>query len=102
MKRGYVDVPEGQVHYRAEGSGDAIILLHMASSSSGEYSRVIPFLAKTYHAIAMDFLGFGESAPAPPAGLYISRAKLNTLILERELMGGERMNRESFDSREHK
>ncbi|MFC1917283.1 alpha/beta fold hydrolase [Chloroflexota bacterium] len=65
MKRAYVDVPEGQVHYRTEGSGKVILLLHMAVSSSDEYTRVIPFLSKTYCDIALDFLGCGESDPAP-------------------------------------
>lgn len=65
MKRAYVDVPEGQVHYRTEGRGKVIFLLHMAGSSSNEYSRVIPFLSKSYRVIAMDYLGFGESDPAP-------------------------------------
>jgi len=46
MKRAYTDIPEGQVHYRIEGSGDVILLLHAGVTSSDEYSRVIPFLAK--------------------------------------------------------
>jgi pimeloyl-ACP methyl ester carboxylesterase len=65
MKRAYADIPEGQIHYRGEGSGDPILLLHAAVTSSDEYTRVIPFLSKTYHAIAMDFLGNGDSDPAP-------------------------------------
>jgi len=88
MKRRYVDVSEGQVHYRTEGSGDAIILLHMASSSSGEYSRVILFLSKTHRAIAMDFLGFGESDPAPREYLVEDHAQtvlnvMDTLSIEK-------------------
>jgi len=65
MKRGYTDVPEGQIHYRTEGSGESILLLHMAAASSDEYTRVIHYLSKTYRAIAMDFLGYGESDKAP-------------------------------------
>ena len=65
MKRAYVDVPEGQVHYRTEGSGKVIFLLHMAGTSSDEYRRVMPFLSESYRVIAMDYLGFGESDPAP-------------------------------------
>ena len=65
MKRAYVDVPEGQIHYRTEGSGEPLLLLHMADSSSDEYKRVIPFLSKSYRAIAMDYLGFGESDKPP-------------------------------------
>jgi len=65
MKRAYADIPEGQIHYRVEGRGNPILLLHAAVTSSDEYTRVIPFLSKTYHAIAMDFLGNGDSDPAP-------------------------------------
>ena len=65
MKRAYADIPEGQIHYRIEGSGEPVLLLHAAVTSSGEYTRVIPFLSKTYCAIAMDFLGNGDSDPAP-------------------------------------
>jgi pimeloyl-ACP methyl ester carboxylesterase len=65
MKRAYADIPEGQIHYRIKGSGDPVLLLHAAVTSSDEYTRVIPFLSKTYRTIAMDFMGNGDSDPAP-------------------------------------
>ena len=65
MKKQYADTPEGQVHYRIEGNGEPILLLHASVSSSDEYAKVIPFLSKNYCAIAMDFLGNGNSDPAP-------------------------------------
>ena len=65
MKRAYADTREGQIHYRIEGNGEPILLLHMAEASSDEYTRVIPFLSKKYCAIAMDFLGHGESDNPP-------------------------------------
>ena len=65
MKRAYVDIPEGQIHYRIEGKGEPLLLLHSAVGSSDEYSRAIPFLSKKYCAIAMDYLGHGKSDPAP-------------------------------------
>jgi len=65
MKRGFVDIPEGQMHYRTEGEGEPIILLHMSVSSSDEFTRAMHYLAKSYRAIAPDFLGSGESDPAP-------------------------------------
>jgi Predicted hydrolases or acyltransferases (alpha/beta hydrolase superfamily) len=61
MKRAYADIPEGQIHYRIEGAGEVTLLLHAGVTSSDEYSRVIPFLSKNYCAIAMDFLGNGDS-----------------------------------------
>ena len=65
MKRAYAEIPEGQMHYRIEGEGEPILLLHMAVSSSDEFSRVIPFLTPKYRAIALDFLGAGDSDPSP-------------------------------------
>ena len=34
MKKAYADIPEGQMHYRYEGEGEPILLLHMAVASS--------------------------------------------------------------------
>ena len=48
MKRAYADIPEGQIHYRYEGKGEPILLLHAAVGSSDEFKKVIPFLSKTY------------------------------------------------------
>jgi pimeloyl-ACP methyl ester carboxylesterase len=65
MKKAYADTREGQIHYRIEGKGKPILLLHMAEASSDEYTRVLPFLSKKYCAIAIDFLGNGESDKPP-------------------------------------
>jgi len=65
MKRCYVDIPEGQVHYRTEGSGEPILLLHQTPSSSNNYAGVIPILAQKYRVIAMDTLGYGDSDKPP-------------------------------------
>jgi pimeloyl-ACP methyl ester carboxylesterase len=65
MKRGYADIPEGQVHYRFDGKGDPIVLIHQTPSSSDEYSLVVPLLAKNHRVIAPDTLGFGMSDPPP-------------------------------------
>ncbi len=65
MKLAYGDVTEGQIHYRTEGGGEPVLLLHSAGHSSTEYIKVIPFLSKAYRAVAMDFLGYGDSDMAP-------------------------------------
>ena len=65
MKKAYADIPEGQIHYRIEGSGETILLLHAGVNSSDEFTRAMPFLSKSYCAVAMDFLGHGESDDAP-------------------------------------
>ena len=63
MRRFYADIPEGQMHYRAAGTGEEnVILLHMSGSSSEEYEGVGDLLAECgYHVYAPDLLGFGSS-----------------------------------------
>ena len=65
VKRGFVDTPDGQVHYRAAGvaGGDALplICLHQSPSSSLTYQEVLPLLGETRRVIALDTPGFGES-----------------------------------------
>ncbi|MGA9695091.1 MAG: alpha/beta hydrolase [Dehalococcoidales bacterium] len=69
MKRGYIDTPEGQVHYREEGTGEPLLLLHKAGLSSDEFTEMLPFLGKKYRAVAMDALGYGNTEmPVPEPG----------------------------------
>jgi pimeloyl-ACP methyl ester carboxylesterase len=75
MKKAYADVPEGQIHYRFEGNGESVLLLHPGVGSSGAFTRVIPFLSQTYRAIAIDFLGNGDSDPAPYPYRMIDHAR---------------------------
>lgn len=70
MKRAYVDIPEGQIHYRTDGSGEPLLLLHRTPSSSDEYSLMILALAKSYRVIAMDTIGYGIS-DSPHSGVTI-------------------------------
>lgn len=65
MRKGYVDIPEGQLHYRSDGSGENLLLLHQAPMSSEEYEGVLPLLAAHYHAIAIDLPGHGNSDDPP-------------------------------------
>jgi len=81
MKRAYVDIPEGQMHYRHAGAGSAnVILLHMSGSSSDEYEQTGDLLAQQgYRVFAMDLLGFGSS-DRPPR--YYSLAEHANTVLE--------------------
>lgn len=65
MRRGYVDVEFGQLHYREVGEGPPLVLLHKTPSSSIQYSRVMPLLGERYRCIALDTPGFGMSDPFP-------------------------------------
>ncbi len=61
VRRAYADIPEGQIHYQTEGSGETIILLHQTPLSSDEYSDMISILGKSYRVVAMDTPGYGNS-----------------------------------------
>jgi len=65
MKRAFAEIPEGQVFYRTDGSGEPVLLLHQSPSSSEEYLEVIPYLASNFRAIAMDTPGYGLSDDPP-------------------------------------
>jgi pimeloyl-ACP methyl ester carboxylesterase len=65
MKKGYVNIPEGQIHYRTEGSGPPLLLFHMAPMSSEEFNDLIPLLSGKYQVVAPDLPGHGESSDPP-------------------------------------
>jgi pimeloyl-ACP methyl ester carboxylesterase len=67
MRRGYVDVGRGQLHYRSAGTGpNTVVLLHQTASSGAMYEGFVDtFLAGPdggdYRFIAFDTPGFGHS-----------------------------------------
>lgn len=64
MKKGYVDTPEGQVHFRRAGdSGPLVICLHESPVSSWEFEKALPLLGTRCRAIALDTPGYGLSDP---------------------------------------
>jgi pimeloyl-ACP methyl ester carboxylesterase len=65
MKRGYVDTPQGQIHYTTAGEGQPLLLLHQTGSSR-QYWKLMPLLARRYRTFAPDNLGSGNSDPLPP------------------------------------
>ena len=63
IKRRYVDLPHGQLHFRELGSGPPLVLLHKTPSSSIQYARAMPLLAERFRTLALDTPGFGMSDP---------------------------------------
>jgi pimeloyl-ACP methyl ester carboxylesterase len=61
MRRGYVDTKAGQIHYREEGQGQPLLLIHQALRSSLEYRLVVPLLADKWRVISVDLAGYGDS-----------------------------------------
>jgi pimeloyl-ACP methyl ester carboxylesterase len=66
MKRGYVDAPWGQIHYRQAGSGPAVLLYPNRPRSSVIYSRLAGLLAAHCRVLIIDPPGFGGSDPLTP------------------------------------
>ena len=65
VRKGFVDVPSGQVHYRAAGYGPPVVLLHDSPRSSVMHHEMLQELAGEFTAIAIDTPGYGHSTPLP-------------------------------------
>lgn len=65
VRRGYVDVPFGQVHYRVAGLGPPVVLLHDSPRSSAMHEALLDSLGDEFTAIALDTPGYGSSSPLP-------------------------------------
>ncbi len=84
VRRGFVDVPEGQIHYRMAGSGPGVplVLLHGAPASSYVLAPMVAEFGKTRPTYALDALGMGDSSPPavdnPDTAVY-ARAVLAAL-----------------------
>ena len=65
VRRGYVNVSFGQVHYRYAGKPSApiVVLLHQTPSSSVMYEPLMCALRKQFRLIAPDTPGMGQSDP---------------------------------------
>ena len=66
MRKAYVDGPGGQIHYREEGDGEPLLLLHQTASSSQQFLAAFPHLVRGgRRVIAMDTPGYGMSDLPP-------------------------------------
>ncbi|WP_194916643.1 alpha/beta fold hydrolase [Catenulispora rubra] len=63
VRRGYVGVPTGQIHFAQAGTGTPVLMLHQTPRSWTEFQYVLPLLGRDRRAIAMDTLGYGASSP---------------------------------------
>jgi pimeloyl-ACP methyl ester carboxylesterase len=53
------------IHYRDQGSGVPVVLVHSGGLSSRQWTRMTTRLVGTHRVIAPDLLGVGESDPVP-------------------------------------
>ncbi len=63
IRKGFVNVGGGQVHYRAAGSGPPIIFLHDSPRSSVLHVPQLKEFSDRFTCIAIDTPGYGNSTP---------------------------------------
>lgn len=81
IKQGYIDTPQGQIHYWTAGKGEPFLLIHQSSSSVEEYAGMVPFLADTYKLISFDWPGHGNSDdPDQELGVEAYTASAKTVL----------------------
>jgi haloalkane dehalogenase len=64
LRRGFLDLPTGQAHYRSASADPrlpCLLMLHQSPLSSRTYGRLLPLLAGTVRAFALDTPGYGAS-----------------------------------------
>jgi pimeloyl-ACP methyl ester carboxylesterase len=69
VRMGTIEVEGLNIFYREAGQpgNPQLILLHGFPASSHQYRHLMPVLADTFHVIAMDYPGFGNSDMPDPA-----------------------------------
>ncbi|WP_419814510.1 alpha/beta fold hydrolase [Glacieibacterium sp.] len=63
IKRGFADLPHGQMHYRHAGEGAPLLTLHASPGSSRQMLGLIGEFAKSHRVLAPDTPGNGDSEP---------------------------------------
>jgi len=84
LKKAYIDIGEGQLHYRYCGvdkSKPPLVMLHQTASSSQMFERVMENLFNEFKLIAPDTPGFGQSFPPAqhPTVNYYSQTMFEAL-----------------------
>ncbi|MBX3594359.1 alpha/beta hydrolase [Sphingomonas sp.] len=82
-RRGYLDGPCGQIHYRSHGDGPVVLLVHQAPWASIQFRHVLPAIAALgRRAIAIDLPGHGMSDPPAQPGIGIYAEALAAAIAQ--------------------
>jgi pimeloyl-ACP methyl ester carboxylesterase len=92
-----IETSAGAISAMEAGSGDPVILIHGLGATKASFLPTLAALAPSYHAIAIDLPGFGDSDKpfnAPYHAPYFAQsvvALLDALELERAHVGGNSM-----------
>jgi pimeloyl-ACP methyl ester carboxylesterase len=93
----FVEIEGMRIHYRDEGAGPALVLLHGFGSSLYTWDGWVRQLAGTRRLIRLDLPGFGLTGPAPDGDYRAERyvrvvaALLDSLRVERTDIAGNSM-----------
>ena len=69
IRRGFLDIAEGQIHFRAAGREPAqsekplLVMFHGAPGSSKQFERLVLAMASVRPVMALDTMGMGDSSP---------------------------------------
>jgi pimeloyl-ACP methyl ester carboxylesterase/quercetin dioxygenase-like cupin family protein len=85
--------PADRVGLRVEGHGPPVVLLHSSMSSKSQWRELIESLRGSYRLIAIDLLGYGESAmPGDDSYSLADEVSLVEAVLARELRADEQFH----------
>lgn len=65
IRKGFVAVPHGEIHFRYAGRGPTVVLLHDSPRSSVLHLQNLEWLSDEFTVIALDSPGYGSSTPLP-------------------------------------
>ena len=76
MKRAYVDIPEGTLHYLTAGDGPPLLIMHPATAGAVHFADIVPILGTKFRAMALDNFGHGYSGPPPVPSTIVDGARI--------------------------
>jgi pimeloyl-ACP methyl ester carboxylesterase len=68
------------IHYVEAGDGEPVLLIPGAFSTYRDWNRIIPFLAKQYRLLAIDYLGVGDSDKPRSGAGYTIEAQADLMV----------------------
>lgn len=89
----FVSINGARIHYRIDGSGPPVLLIHGLGAFLESWSWTVPALRDRYTTIAFDFPGFGLSDPlddaySPGGAAEFTLALMDALAVRRAVLVG--------------
>lgn len=86
----FVRVGSGLVHVETAGEGEPVVLLHGFGGSTYSYRKILPELARSHRAVAIDLYGFGwTERPRDPAS-YTREGQVDLVLGVMDRLGVDR------------